>query len=188
MSHWDLRFRNSTPSRETRYNESPGSNRIGSWADGRDPCESRTAEFGRSPHAESQPPPPHAPPLLIDSTPSPGPQTENQTRVRSCTQSGTTPFLRGGRSPCMSCTQSCPGWPRTQLGHRLGACWKCKVSGRSPADCLGVALQPDAQGVCAPRWVGGCGLRPPQGGGLEETRRQGRPFLCRKPVGNISDS
>lgn len=55
-SRWDPRFRNTTPSLETQYNESLRFNSISSWADGRNPCESPTAELGRSPHAMFQPP------------------------------------------------------------------------------------------------------------------------------------
>lgn len=103
---------------------------------------------GPSPCAVSQPPAQIAP-LLIDSTLPPGPQTEKQTRLRSCMRSSTSPSLRSDPFRSEGASHMCPA-----SGHALGSPWaRSRGITWEPvgnADCLRTPL---TQVLCVPRWM-----------------------------------
>lgn len=107
----------------------------------------------RSPRALPQPPPTE-PTSLIDSGLSPGPQTENQTRLRSCTGSRPTP---SPRTPFRGQGTVTPTPPPTapRIWQRL------EPAGNAESRAL-----PRCSG---PRSQAGHGAGPPQGSGLDRT-------------------
>lgn len=164
-----------------RCHESRRLNRFGSWAGGRNPCERRTAELGRAPR-------PDIPPLLMDSTPSPGPQIEKQARPGSCTRSRPSPSWRGTfgarrPSPCVPRIGSHQGG-RDPAQASPGSCREGGARAPPPPTAWGWHRSRTPRGGRAQAGAG-CGGSPPDVEAWRNHLRKrdtGWPSLCRKPA------
>lgn len=154
-----------------RWSESRRFNSIGSWAGGRNPCE-RGRRSSAGPRAPCPSPQPHIPPLLIDSTPSPGPPNGKPDR---------TAVLHGEPSNSFP-ENTVPFGAREQipLGPASGYAWRwleMQSLGPSPGDlCPGLG-----QAVEAEAWREHAserkrrGAQPSPGSGLETSLASTRP-------------
>lgn len=132
-------------------------------------------------------------PILTASTSSPGPQTENQTCLRSCTRSRMIPSL--GSDPFSSEVASHPECPASghaphpaRGAHGSAAeaspgSW-LEMQSRGPGPSRLPLSSPITGDPCA-QVGGGCGLGPPQGRGWQETHQKERK---RRPVQPVPGS